>query len=501
MYAWTRSAQRSILVAPGLGGHYHPCEMVGEPVPQLFDERIIWAPWPVTGANLKLTGGAVALMIARAPRWIHRRVERVSYPGELSVRRRVSVDFHLPVNGPIDQAGLLPIQHLVPLAVLRKRLLLTLDVRDEGGSALPFLTQDQNGLVSASALITAAEGILLGVPSEETRERLATVASAWPEEAVAAMAALQADRQRDPSSEAAELLQNDKFESLVRGFAYNFLLLVAVDPVPGNRRVLKFAYDEPVRWSARTRSDLGLQSISLLARMAWAPAPFFYIVPGLAYAGSYHFEVEAPIGLEVEAAGLFARHLPVLPTAHRAITAAKAHLHVTRPPAAALWSAGVSFGPPARGLVRSSALITAFITALLFLAASSPSRLTILRGSDAAVAILLVGLGFMSAAVSRPGEHILRSRLLSGTRIVVVLAGMAAYTAAVVLVARVKGTGPWWALASIAAAMTLSTLVSLVVATFGPDPEKALIRAANRLGLQRVEFPAIGLVRGVQDGA
>jgi hypothetical protein len=352
-------------------------------------------------------------LLADPARWTHRRVEHLVFVDDQSVRRAVSVDFEVPA----ELAGV-----PVPLALLRKRPLVDFDLRDEGGRALPMLTRRQNGRIASEVLRAAAEAVTGEALGDDLVADLLRVSTAAPEEADAVLEGLRTGAR---GTEGAALLADPGFETLAFELARSFLLLVEIPPQAG-RRVLKFAYAEPFGW--RT---------ALPERMSWRPAGIEIEVPAVARAGSYHFEIEAPEGLEIAWAGLlafggggaFEEHVVEEEEGLRRV-----HLYLADVPYGADGVAGVWLRTPRRGFLRQAWLSGLATTlSLLLLTLLSPR----LPGGTASgtTAILLAAPGFLSLFAARPGEHGMLSRLLLGVRAVLLAQAAVAYLGAFALAA------------------------------------------------------------------
>jgi hypothetical protein len=90
--------------------------------------------------------------------WIKRRVESIEFDSDMTVRRRVSVDFRLREWLPdpiLDWDG--KKYHYVPIALLNKEPLLRFDLHDENGSAVPLLTRRKNAAIAAATLASMAQ--------------------------------------------------------------------------------------------------------------------------------------------------------------------------------------------------------------------------------------------------------------------------------------------------------------------------------------------------------
>ena len=116
--------------------------------------------------QLERAGRAAAGALARQGDWIHRRVEKISFPSpeEPIYRRHVSVDFTIPEKLIPVQPTAAPGRYYVPLSlVLKWPPLLRLDLRDALGNPVPFLTGEQNAVLDRSVLVALAENAV-GAP-------------------------------------------------------------------------------------------------------------------------------------------------------------------------------------------------------------------------------------------------------------------------------------------------------------------------------------------------
>lgn len=92
------------------------------------------------------------MLLSDFPAWVRRRVENVEFIDDISVTRRVSIDFAVPkqldeLSSPVDE-HLLP---CVPLTFLRKgRVLKNFDLRNAEGNPVPMLTKLENGTLQAT---------------------------------------------------------------------------------------------------------------------------------------------------------------------------------------------------------------------------------------------------------------------------------------------------------------------------------------------------------------
>lgn len=231
-------------------------------------------PWP--GEVLEERAGEIAVgfaaLLTRQAAWRHRRVESIEVLSHEQVRRRVSVDFTVPA-GYRDALALGDGQWVVPLAVLDKRKLVHFDLIGEDGYALPLMRSDEVQLIVRELLYMVLDidldGGELDVDAGDLIER---VLAAGPDDGPAVKA-----RVAEVTAAAPE------FAALATTLTSGFLLCAVLTEVD-RRRVVKFAYDEPLgrpdRWS------------------------HFYGTQGCSEAASYHVELAVPDGMRARSADI-----------------------------------------------------------------------------------------------------------------------------------------------------------------------------------------------------
>jgi hypothetical protein len=194
--------------------------------------------WP--GEVLEDRAGDIAVgfaaLLTRQAAWRHRRVETITVLSHELVRRSVSVDFTVPAEHREDirlSAG----EWIVPLALLAKRPLAHFDLRMEDQSSVPLLRSEDTQLVGRELLY-----LMLDLDLEEGADARA---DGLIERVLATNGDdLGCDRRgpgRAGGAGRAGAGVRRAGERLARGF-----LLCAVIGDVSRRRVLKFAYDEPL---------------------------------------------------------------------------------------------------------------------------------------------------------------------------------------------------------------------------------------------------------------
>ncbi|HEX2059096.1 MAG TPA: hypothetical protein VHI71_12100 [Actinomycetota bacterium] len=386
-------------------------------------------------------------------------MEQVEFLDDLTVRRRVSVDFELPSNEP-NRVIANRAMDLVPLALLQKAPLVGFDLRDESGASIPLLTRQQNAFVSWSLLAAVGEvaarlgGFPLPLPAEVLTD-LHRITFERPELAAQALRRFVKPGRRATKSLRRALMRDEVFATLADALVANFLLLVLVEHNPSQRRVMKFSYIEPLPWPPLSWSLKEWKRLNWMIRirLGWEPVPLDFAVPSLNEAGAFHFEVAAPRGLVVQSAEVVEDETGYVVTEVSGPAGPKVHLYVPTEEYWDLSSAWVWLQPNLPGLIRASYLFALGVAMLLLaLAVRGPTV-----PENPASTLLLAVPGFVGLFIARPGEHLLTSRALLGFRGVVAVLGLLPFAGAAGLVLGAKGTSErvmWWVLAGMALGLT-----------------------------------------------
>jgi len=375
-------------------------------------------------------------------------VEAIAFLDDVTVQRRMSVDLDLPVGAAPDPR--LPC--LVPITLLFKEPLVSFDLRDEDGSAVPLLTHRQSDWLAWSALVAAAEGIVKETLPDSLVKDLGSITRLEPQPATALLAALTS---ADGSPEAVALMQKPSFRALVTEVAENFLLFVPILPGRWPRRIIKYSFVETLEWKRPVfRSLVGWRSVRIRI-----PAP------AVDQGGSYHFESRVGSGLSFSKASLVldtAQGSAIYPAPQRASRI----IHIYVPAAPPGSDAEAQLIVEARFMrLPMAALLSSLLTASV-LTVGLRFLDTLRTSSIDPVPLLLAVPSIVAILVARPPEEPdLLSRLLTGLRVAVVASGVLSFVAAGLLVIEPKGPhleGTWrglmWASWAIFALIGLESL-------------------------------------------
>lgn len=369
---------------------------------------------------LRVHGAALGEMLT-SPDWVRRRVEQITFIDDGTIRRRVSVDFQLPAWYAEQKLE----AHFAPLALLKKKLLVNFDLRDEDDGVLPLLGSDGSQGVVVAALVTMAASVLqkrhlsLGVEVKRDLEAVATCPFEEADRVVSRLFGARGSR-----LERRCLRQNPSMRDFAEDMATNFPLLVRLEH-PDGRRVVKFSYLEELPQPPR----------SLRRTLGWSSSTFIFPLGGIGMARSYHCELGAPVELEVQQAELISFTGP-----RKEKTSFKTsescgewvHLRALEPSPRSRGLLISQLRAPIGGMPATSALLAFGVSLLLTAGALFHQRIA--DSAEAASAILLTLPAGIAAYLGRPA-HELSRRLLKGVRmlnwVIAVLVFLAAATMAI----------------------------------------------------------------------
>ena len=359
-------------------------------------------PWP--GEVLEERAGEIAAgfaaLLTRQAAWRHRRVETLTVLSHEQVRRAVSVDFTVPAEHRAD-VRLSDREWVVPLALLAKRPLVNFDLRAEDESAVPLLRAEETQVIARE---------LLYVMLELDREEAADDPDAGP-----LIERLLAAGPDDAGAVSADVAVLDErfgglpgFAALADRLARGFLLCAVVGDVD-RRRVLKFAYDEP------------------LAR----PGRFahFYDAPGCTEAASYHAEVDVPDEMRARTTELLDNVTGSILTEGPRDADRPAVYYVADTGRRLEPGISVRYGTERGRFLLPAALVAGVIALELALPWLLADLRHLAASAGPAISVLLSSSAIFSALVLRSGEHPLVRLVLAPYRLCLAAATLAAVVA------------------------------------------------------------------------
>jgi len=368
----------------------------------------------------------VALLV-KGPRNLHHYLLlNFEFLHETRVHHHVSVDFTVP-GFPLPTL-VTPSKSfvLVPVTLLRKQPLKNFDLRDEDGRALPLLTSEENGEIASAALTYLAEVILhrnapKQVLDKAVRTELSEIAVGPIRRARTALRNLEKGQGAGSHDQRAILWGNDEMRVLATDFARNFILMTPIEALPGDRRVLKFSYEDTIR---------PMELSPFVHPLMWAgldPITYGTRIASLGTARSYHVEIVIPDDLFFVSAQLYAAGSadPVSAEEH---SVARAHLYAPG------MSRGTSGIVEAHLRVRSTVVLQTLLISSLTSAILATGVFLHWRGihpsPDALTALVVVLPAIFAAFLARPGEHPVVARLVTGLRVGILFSALLSFAAA-----------------------------------------------------------------------
>lgn len=329
----------------------------------------------------------------------------------------------------------------------------------------------------------------------------------------------------------AMLVGNADFRSLADAFARTFLLCVPVPHRPGDRRVLKYSYHEPIRepvmtaWH-RTKTSHGLRAgfgrlrkfedrleglpmtadpfeewaavgeersremirveTKLLRAAGWRSKLMTFSAPAVDWGSSYHLEIAAPEGTQVRRAGLNVQGpqtaLPVQRAVRGARNLERAHLYLGEPAPGRGGTAEVALKPRSSTIVRSACVTALLVVGALALTLINLEQIQEGGGLEVAGALLLLVPGILAVYTARGGEHPMTTSMLYGLRLIAGSSGVwAVCGAGLLLLGPASGARLvlWFVVLALAVLTTCVLAIAWRLAARGRPLEQAL---ASELG-------------------
>ena len=419
---------------------------VSEPHHVLVSEGI--APWPVP-AMLRLRdiqsdpgarccrecGSSLLLLLLKSSGWVSHRTERVRFRDDRSVARQVTVEFHTPDLAPVFGGDDGQSYRLVPLSVMRRKTLVNFTLSDESGRSVVVPTLRQNQAITESVLLAGADAILGpggdGMAPADAADRreiarfIHRVVSGDQRELTAAYESLR----RGTAAPAVQHLASQRmFRVLLYRLADNFVLWVMIPAGAPRRRVLTFSSDEPLRLHYRKPGytgdtyELG-EKLSPWHPVVWSSAIGFtttrirFPVPAAENTDSFHFEIDAPKGVQIAEASLLAGRPGHLNPSFDHVRGGfpTVGLHVIEVPNGSLSRAQVGLQVVTRGWLMTSMLSAWAVFGLLVAYGRFISDLK--QDSGAPALILAAVAAGVAALIAQSVSHGLAAHLLKWARV------------------------------------------------------------------------------------
>jgi hypothetical protein len=447
--------------------------------------------------------------------WVRRRTESVEFIDDRTVRRRVTVDFLMPPSAPalfFDNR----LQTIVPIVLLKKKSLTNFDLRDEGGNALSLLELRQQQALTVALLtgvVMSIDGQTPAVPiGGRVQSLLNRLVFGDPTEVYNAMSLLK-------SRGEFEALRSDwLFLMTCERLEDNWIMFLQLPPSNVTRRIVKFAYDEPLdlhfqpgtsglRRHKDEPRDLsppayvpqvsaGWERPSILkAELGLDPIRIRFPISSADSAQSFHLEVTAPPGTIIcSGQALTSRpdqSNPEFPIEFVSDCVSGVYptvdLHLVDVPNGSFAEAQVELRAQSSGWLWSMTIACWVNTVLLFTLAITELVRKVTAGPETDVTLLIVFVTFASAVLMQQDAHPMLGRLLRRARAAGGISTVAALVGAG-LVALTSGRNPWLFLP---AAVSLGPALLLSLATRRSLPRETARREANRSRWDFTNFSSV----------
>jgi hypothetical protein len=417
------------------------------------------APWPVPavvdlrevqrdpGARCcRECGRRLLLLLLRSNTWVSRRVEHVSFRDDRSVVRRVTAEFYVPEQAPVFRGDDGQDYSLVPLSVMRRKTLVNFQIRDDEGRPVVVPSLRQNQAITESLLLACADAATAGhggQSAESWREIegfVHRVVSGTQRELVDAYDSLESGREPEPVR---KLAAQPGFKAVLDRMADNFVLWVMIPAGGRRRRVLTFSCDEPLylhyresghkkgRKSGREVDTYGLgrklkplHPTVLGSALGLTPTRIRFPVPGAENAASFHFEIDAPKGVQIVEASLLAGPPRGLNPAFDRVRGcfSTVGLHVIEVPNGSLSRAQIGLQVANRGWLLTSMFSCWAVFG--FLLAFAIHRAALKLTGDLPVVILIALAAAVAGFVAQSDAHGLAAHLLKWARSLALIAAV-----------------------------------------------------------------------------
>jgi hypothetical protein len=467
--------------------------------------------------------------LGERPNWILRRKEKATLLDESVVRRQMSVDFAIPKSVPaLGEVGGRPVYY-APLFFLDKGLdepfrpetlaspeplFANFDLRNERGNALSLPSRSWNGLVTTEMLRAIIERRMrqFGSFDPAARPGISAIArelcvsdqrsAELRLETMRAAAEDPQDVRTEPDGDKKARIQraildvelND--EVLARTLEVCACSSVAMVPLIGEdcrHGIVKLSFDQQVA-HVSSRSQPWQTP---LATVGWSGYEFWVYTPYIA-AASYHFEFQAPDGLEIYDAGLvrvdgppetFAGGLPPEDAAVDRNSGYASRLHLyERNAATALKSlAWVRLRVRRQEFAGGAAIAGCFVAGTMW-AAWLTAKQAALTPTSVPTLLLLVP-SVIGAYAVRQGPHRLTVKMLRSARWLVAASALVPFVGAAMLALAARDTNghakdrffeSWWLIGALVATVIALVLIGSVIF---PIPQVKTQALRRRLSL------------------
>jgi hypothetical protein len=386
-------------------------------------------------------GASLLLLLLRWNTWVSHRTEHVTFRDDRSVVRRVTAEFHIPDRAPVFAGDDDQNYRLVPLSMMRRKTAVNFSLRDEDGHSVVQPTLRQNQAITESVLLACADAVLGPADGEPTAIGAAAaritvacfihqVVSGDQQQLSAAYRSLE-ERTAPPA--VLRLADQQIFRALLDRLADNFVLWVMIPAGAPRRRVLTFSCDEPLHlryrkpgYTVEGHYKLG-ENLNPLHPVVWRSALGLtttrvrFPVPAAENTDSFHFEIDAPKGVQIAEASLLAGRPGARKPSFDHVQGGfpTVGLHVIEVPNGSLSRVQVGLQVVTRGWLMTSTLSAWAIFALLV--ACWRLRGNLQPDSGAPALILVAVAAGVAALIAQSASHGLAAHLLKWARALVAI--------------------------------------------------------------------------------
>jgi hypothetical protein len=213
-----------------------------------------------------------------------------------------------------------------------------------------------------------------------------------------------------------ELGQDESFKSQVHELWRNFLIVVAVTDLPGTRRVFKMTFESKIEFRRPNESRN-----RIMENMGWRPWHLELFIGGRG--GSHHLEVAAPPGVDIVRIRARPRTEEPKPEEYVVSYGGSPHVHLRiRSNQRWRYLATIRVRVSRPGWLTMCCLAGLVIATVLLVGGLELGTLfSAAPETGTAAGLLLALLAVFATVLVGPGAHPLASRLLSGSRYLIVV--------------------------------------------------------------------------------
>jgi hypothetical protein len=393
-------------------------------------------------------GRMLLLVFISSSDWVSHRTEHVSFRDDRTVVREVTVEFCMPEEAPVFRTDDGQFYRLVPLSVMRRKTLVNFKLRDEEGKSVVSLSLRQNQAVTESMLLACADATLEQANGHKSASDCDEIA-AFIHEVVSGnqqklMAAYKSIGKNGDAGDAVRNLvkQHPLFRAILDRLADNFVLWVMIPASAPRRHVLTFSSDEPLSLQYRKpglqgdKYELGqrlkpLTRTVLFSALGLTTTRIRFPVPAAENSASFHFEIDAPPGVQIAEASLLAGRPKEKKPSFDHVQGGfpTVGLHVIEVPNGSLSRAQIGLQVVNRGWLMTSMLSCWAVFGLL-LAIALNQRAVLISGEVFPLVLVALAAGIASL-IAQSDTHALAAHLLRWAR------GLAALAVSLPLVATI----------------------------------------------------------------